>query len=434
MNDALFLIGWALFDFVWQGALLGLVCAALLAVLRHARPQTRYVLACGGLLLCLLLPVLNGLFAWQAAQSGSVSLTLTSRISSGLPAVSDWQEWVTGVQIWLQTGLQSSMQPHLPALVWLWIICVVMLAMRLVLGLSWLGGYATDARSSGHPVWQNRLDALAAQLGISRKVALRVVKDLDSPVTFGSLQPLVLVPLALLSGMPAPLLEALLAHELAHIRRHDFLLNLLQSVIETLLFYHPVVWWLSKRIRIERELIADDLAASVLGEPRRLALALSELEQIRSIQSDLALAANGGSLMLRIKRLVRPETKPLNWQAAVAVVGIALGSLSLCAQAFSGTPAASAGKIAPVLDLSTCKQPAYPPEAVKKGETGVTELAFLVSKQGRITQSKVIKSSGSAQLDQAALKQLGTCKVQVATMQGKPVESWLKLAYEWKLE
>ena len=426
MNEWLDLIGWALLDFVWQGTLLGAACALLLRILHRAAAAVRYALACGALLLCLLLPLLNMLFAWQSLDSGAKYLTLAARVGRIFPQTPNWQQWFI------------TLQPHLPALVLLWLMCVALLALRMAVALSWLGGYAGDKRSSAAPQWQQRFDALAAKLGISRRVVLRVVRDLESPVTLGSLRPLVLVPLALLSGMPAPLLEALLAHELAHIRRHDFLVNLLQSVIETLLFYHPVVWWLSKRIRIEREHIADDLAASVIGDPRRLALALSELAQIQSASSALVLAANGGMLLPRIKRLLRPDAKPLNWQASMAVAGIALACLSLCAQVFSGSaPALSAITAvitAPVVDIATCPSMSYPAQAAQKGESGTTVLAFLVSKDGRIMQSKVLKSSGSALLDQAAASQLGHCKAQAGSRNGHPLQSWLKLAYEWKLE
>jgi type II secretory pathway pseudopilin PulG len=132
----------------------------------------------------------------------------------------------------------------------------------------------------------------------------------------------VLVPASLVSGMPPQLLEALLAHELAHVRRCDYVVNLIQSAIEILLFYHPAVWWLSNRIREEREQIADDVAASTLGEPRRLALALSELDLFQ-FTPQLAPAAHGGNLMSRIKRLVRPEAEPLNWKLALPILGLA---------------------------------------------------------------------------------------------------------------
>ncbi|MDB5755627.1 MAG: peptidase, partial [Massilia sp.] len=143
-------------------------------------------------------------------------------------------------------------------------------------------------------------------------------------------------------------LEALLAHELAHIKRHDYLVNLVQSAIEIVLFYHPAVWWLSNRIRLEREQIADDLAASMLGEPRRLALALSELDRFQlAATHHLAHAAHGGNLMIRIKRLVRPESEPLNWKMALPILGLSAACAAFYAHAQTA-PAALAAPAAAV--------------------------------------------------------------------------------------
>src|SRR5690606_35692653 len=158
-------------------------------------------------------------------------------------------------------------------------------------------------------------------------VVLRMSEEGDSPVTAGWRRPVVLLPVALLARMPAELVEALIAHELAHIRRHDYLVNLLQGAVETLLFYHPVVWWLSRRIRIERELVADGLAAAALGEPRRLAVALSELDRqagVRSLapQTRYAPAAHGGHLMSRIRQLVRPQPRAIAKAAALPLIGL----------------------------------------------------------------------------------------------------------------
>src|SRR6202043_2235001 len=107
-----------------------------------------------------------------------------------------------------------------------------------------------------------------------------------------------------LSGLPAEHLEALLLHELAHIRRHDYLVNILQSIGEALLFYHPAVWWVSGHIRAERELCCDDMAVSVSGDALTYSRALAQLESYRPVHLTAAVAANGGSLPDRIARLL----------------------------------------------------------------------------------------------------------------------------------
>jgi beta-lactamase regulating signal transducer with metallopeptidase domain len=275
--------------------------------------------------------------------------------SAALPSA--WE-----VAAWDLAGWREMLQPRLPLVILCWSAGAALMALRLLMGLAWVrrrsrpGAYRTD------PAWQAVLDRLAERLGIGRRVILGLVDDLASPVTAGALAPLVLVPASLATGMAPQLLEALLAHELAHVRRHDYLVNLIQSAIEILLFYHPAVWWLSHRIRVERELIADDLAASALGEPRRLALALSELDLLQLSTPQLAPGAHGGKLMSRIKRLVRPQAEPLNWKLALPALGLAL---TAAIHAHAGTAPAAQPAPAPAA------QAAPAPADAAKAKPGV---------------------------------------------------------------
>lgn len=347
MNAAAWMSGlaWALLDFVWQGALVGCAAAVLLGLLSRARPQWRYLVACSALLLCAALP-LAGMLARVAGQGADSILVLPSALLQTLPSGAGQAAAgpLHGADLpagWRLADWREALQPRLPLVILCWSAGAALMAVRLLLGLAWVrrrsrpGAYRLDAE------WQAVLDRLAPRLGIVRKVILGLVDDLASPVTAGALVPLVLVPASLATGMAPQLLEALLAHELAHVRRHDYLVNLVQSAIEILLFYHPAVWWLSHRIRIERELIADDLAASALGEPRRLALALSELDLFQLSTPQLAPGAFGirGTLMSRIKRLVRPHAEPFNWKLALPALGLAL---TAAIHAHAGTTPAAA--------------------------------------------------------------------------------------------
>ncbi|HMB58171.1 MAG TPA: M56 family metallopeptidase [Arenimonas sp.] len=325
-------LGWALIHFLWQGVLIGAAAALLLAVLRNARPQQRYLVACLALALCMALPLIgiwrglptDGVFATPITQS-SVDAVAVSNTSIAMPLAS----WRTDLQV------------RLPWIVATWSLGATLLSLRMLLGLAWVGRIRRATSAAVNPAWQLRLDRLASRLRISRSIGLRVADDLDSPVAAGWWRPIVIVPAALIANMPVDLLEALLAHELAHIKRHDYLINLIQSAIEALLFYHPVVWWLSRQIRIEREQIADDLAASALGEPRRLALALQELERFQFSTPHLAPAAHGGNLMSRIQRLIRPNVHTLNWRLALPILGLTAVCLTVYAQ---GTSTPTRGK------------------------------------------------------------------------------------------
>lgn len=411
-------IGWTLVHFLWQGALIGCATAVLLTVLRNSRPETRYLAACTGLFLCL---------AWPAAElvlrlsggggsGGDAMVLFAAGLVAGGPIDTSW-----GVLLADQLGW----------IVGTWALCALALALRMAAGLLWIRRAA--AHEAADPAWQARIERMASSFGIGRAVRLRIVERLGSPVTAGWWRPVVLVPAALVSSMPVHLLEALLAHELAHVKRHDYLVNLGQNVVETLLFYHPAVWWMSNRIRIERERIADDFAARQLGEPRRLALALSELEKRQFSTHHLAQAANGGDLMSRIKRLIRPDTQALNWKAAIPVLGLAAMSVAVFAHAAPGAMPAKPDTEA-IANFNSCERPKYPAESIQKHHTGTVSLGFLVATDGTVKQSKLMHSSGHVALDEAAHSALVKCRFKPATTKGKPVESWAAVQYVWTLQ
>jgi D-alanyl-D-alanine endopeptidase (penicillin-binding protein 7) len=195
-------------------------------------------------------------------------------------------------------------------------------------------------------IWQARLDAMAQRMGLHRRVQLKLHASLSGPVTMGFWKPVVLLPAALLSGMPVALLEALLAHELAHVQRWDYLVNLLQSLVEGLLFFHPVIWWLSRRMRVEREQVADELGALLLHDPGHMALALNELSlQAPSRQPGLIMSARGGLLFQRIERLMAPPPETAGWKLALPALLVACVSLPMQASGPDASHPASAASL-----------------------------------------------------------------------------------------
>ena len=155
--------------------------------------------------------------------------------------------------------------------------------------------------------WTARLDELRAQIRLRRTVMLIESSLARVPATIGYLRPAILMPIAMIASMPAGQIEAILLHELAHIRRRDYLVNLLQTVVEGFLFYHPAVWWISGAIRAERENCCDDFVVATSGNRLDYAAALASLEQHREIGIQAAPAATGGNLVKRIRRLLNPR-------------------------------------------------------------------------------------------------------------------------------
>ena len=416
-GDMIASLGWGLIQFLWQGAVLGCATAILLALLGNARAQTRYAVLCAALALCIALPVFDVCQAWSGAvRSGDADPGDTS---------------FAALSLYARTGVLAQIAAHMTLIVTGWAVCATALALRMALGLVWIG--RIPHRGVGNAQLQSIVGNLSQQFGISRRVRLLVVADLMGPITVGLWRPLVLVPASLLTGMAPDMLEALLAHELAHVQRCDYLVNLVQSAVEALLFYHPAVWWISHRLRVERELIADSLAATRIGEPRRLALALSQLERFQFSQHHLAQAANGGILMTRIARLIRPETQALNWKAAIPVLGMVVASLTFTAYAGSTVNATVIHPDEPgFADLQSC-HPDYPAMSLKNNESGTVKVKFIIGADSKLQSAKVTKSSGHPALDDATLKALSQCPFRAAVKKGKAVAASFDALYVWKL-
>lgn len=319
-------LGWPLLHFVWQGVLIASLCALGCALLRNARPHSRYALACLALGLCLLWPAYG---VWQQI-SAPASLSLEAALALLGDDVAD-------LLLQEESGLAQALHAYLPVIVAGWLLGVFIMLARMALGWLWLrqigSGIVNLEQRQLALLWQARTSKLALDFGLQRRVELRVDARLKTPVTTGCWRPVIVLPLALLSGMSPALLDALLAHELAHIKRWDYAVNLLQNLVLSLLFYHPAVWWIARRIDLEREQIADDMASGLLGKPRDLALALQKLDhfQLGQMSNELALAASGkasghagGELLARIRRLLRPAAQVWRWHMAAPLLGVCM--------------------------------------------------------------------------------------------------------------
>ena len=306
-------LGWTLVHFLWQGLAIALLYAAgRRMMMRRSGANARYLLACAALAAMVAAPLVT----WSLMQPADASSGAAYHIRNIPPAPS-----TTGVAVAATTSPDStraaapSVQPEefLACIVLAWLAGAAVLWIRLA------GGWVVAARMRSMLVrrapreWQETLRNLGARIRLSRSVPLLLSALVQVPTVVGWLRPVVLVPVGALGGLPAEYLEALLVHELAHIRRHDLLVNMLQSVAEGLLFYHPAVWWISGHIRAERELCCDEVAVAVSGDALTYAHALAHLESCRPAHLHASLAANGGSLADRIARLLgkpRPAVHP----------------------------------------------------------------------------------------------------------------------------
>ncbi len=310
-------VGWALLHSLWQGALVALVFAGTLMLLRHRNPQLRYLLGCTALVLLIALPTVTAVMLYDpVVQPRAVPPDLESAVgAASAERVAPLQSEVAAPVILaaplasslpenFTTHLMSALLTSVPWLAAAWLMGVVLLLLRLLGQALYMHRFRARHQTPADVVWQARARALASRLGV--RSAWRLVQSdwAESPLTFGVLRPLIVLPTSAITGIPAVQLETLLAHELAHIRRHDYLVNLVQCVVETLMFYHPAVWWMSSVVRRAREECCDDLAVSLCGDAKLYARALTNLEALRHDQPALALAATDKPLLARVRRLL----------------------------------------------------------------------------------------------------------------------------------
>ena len=320
-------LGWTLLHLCWQGTGVAVVLWCVLKVLDGRSSRARYAAACLALGLMVALPLAT--FAHLAAAEYRQRAALDDSavvIDPGMVLRVEAGE----TSALLSERIAVALNHALPWVLLAWFAGVIFFAVRLNVGLLVARRMRLVATSAVPAELQQVFDALRRRLGIARAVRLMHSALVQVPTVIGWLRPVVLVPASCLTGLSAMQIEAILAHELAHIRRHDYLVSVLQSVIETVLFYHPAVWWVSKQVRRERECCCDELAVAVGGDRLAYARALSALEERRSYSPEFVLGANGGVLTMRIKRLLGcREDSAVSQMAAfmvLALIVIAAGS------------------------------------------------------------------------------------------------------------
>jgi beta-lactamase regulating signal transducer with metallopeptidase domain len=319
-NPAVHALGWSLLHFLWQGALLAVALGAVNAVAggssgRQTTARIRYAAA---VIVMLLMPVVLVITFVENYPSRTpapnvrehFAVTTTVANVEALPAASG----MTGVA--------------LPAwIVFVWSLGVLGLSARATCG--WIRAQVIRRRGCEpvNPELAAVLERLRHALHVARPVRLYASVIVKAPMVVGWIRPMILLPLTAITGLTETQLRFVLAHELAHIRRHDYLVNLMQAGVETLFFYHPAVWWISRQMRTERENCCDDLAIEVCGDVAGYAHALAQLEQLR-VTPEPALAANGGELLSRIRRLL--EEKPSKHGVSKSMAAVVAAALGLC--------------------------------------------------------------------------------------------------------
>lgn len=342
-------LGWVLVHSVWQGAALALALALALRLVPRAMARGRYAAACATLVGMLVLPTVTGLRARHASvapadrpraarhdASPTVAAPGTVTPPASPTALARVLTRVRPTHVRVprtRDEMAGVLRPLLPALAMAWLLGALLVAARLAGGLVVNRALVRTDVFAPPAEWGALLDRLRRAMHVRRPVRLLASARIAAPMLVGWWRPIVLLPAAALTGLAPWQIELLMRHELAHVRRYDYLVNLLQRVAEVLLFHHPAAWWVGRQIRTEREHCCDDIVAAAAGV-RRYVHALVAMEELRAHglppSAPLALGADGGSLLHRVQRLTGAQAgvaRPHPGWARASRTSIALGAL-----------------------------------------------------------------------------------------------------------
>ena len=329
-------VGWSLLHLVWEATIVAAILAATLALMTRRSANARYLVSCAALALLPVLAVMTAYRSYEAPLQVSTAAVPAAHFEVTPASPSDGPAFhliAPATDEFTLRTIAASARDYLPQIVLLWLLGVTFFSIRLVVSWTRVQRLAKASATPASNSWQRAASRLAEALRLRRAIQLIESAAVEVPTVIGWLRPMILLPASTLSGLTTEQIEMVLAHELAHIRRNDFFVNLLQTVVETLMFYHPAVWWISRSVRIEREHCCDDLAIAVCGNPLQYARALTRLEELRAAQNELAVAANGGSLLMRIRRLVVSQKESTGvgarWTAGAAVLAVIILAVTL---------------------------------------------------------------------------------------------------------
>ena len=310
-------LGWTLIHLLWQATAIAVILGAIRAIWTTASSNARYLTAILALLAVLALPPLTFAHLWSDQVPGFVASHSVSPAAetAAMPGAFSRPTESAGV-----ATTERLVSKSLPWIVGFWMVGVLFLAIRLIVRTVGTSRLTRERVIEVEGSWHRVIARLQKKLAIRQKIAIFESTLVEVPTVVGWIRPVILVPTSVFTGLTYRQIETILAHELAHIRRFDALVNFVQSIIETLFFYHPAVWWISGRIRIEREYCCDDIAIDVCRDRVAYARALTFLEESRTEVPAGAVAATGGPLLERIRRIAGAEERDRKTSSIAALV------------------------------------------------------------------------------------------------------------------
>lgn len=315
--------GWTLIHSIWQGTLLMLVAVAAFYFLRKKTANTRYLTGVGFLFAQVVASVGTFIYYYPKTISAVSNVKALARYTA-LSTSRTWAEVSRDLPITFK--VQMWLTAHLHELVICWLIGSGILLLRFAGGWIFTERLRINAKIVMDKEWRARFGVIIAKMNISKAVEFRETAKVLTPMVIGTFSPVVLIPIGLLSGFSTAQVEAILAHELAHIRRNDYLINMLQSFVEVIFFFHPAIWWLSEKVRAEREHCCDDIALDVCGDKMSLAHALVKVAEWQAAPGlAMAFASKKPLLLHRVQRVLGLNPKPVRTFSSLPAMIFAIG-------------------------------------------------------------------------------------------------------------
>lgn len=321
-------LGWTVFHSIWQGAIIGLVFYLLLTTQNFKSSRTRFNAAWTTLFLQLLTSICTFYYIWNTYANRLESLIYQESGSQNHFYLSGNN--INSIQTSLLENLLNLPNQYIDWVSWVWLFGVSLMTLKMMGGFSylfWLNKVSTDPLPMEIKLF---LELKRKEAGVKRIIG-KLSTQIQSPIVFGHFKPILLFPFALLSKLTPEQIEAVILHELAHIKRNDYILNIFQIFIEVVFYFHPVTWWLTSIVKREREHICDEEAAGKeLKQKLSYAKALLIIQENDSISSigSLAFAKKPSEMYLRIKRILEPS-KNVNFMEkttlGILVLGLAVG-------------------------------------------------------------------------------------------------------------
>lgn len=309
-------LGWMIVHTLWQAMFIALVIGILNILLRKQSAQVRYVIAnlglaalvlAAGITFCLYYQnpaMYEAINTWQATEPWAASAAPSEQSVQGPPI----HETPTETRLSMLSALEESFSHNLPLIATLWFLGAMVFLLKMLSSISYIYYLKSRMNFPADGEWLDLLETLLKKSGIGKQVSLLESALVRTPQMLGFVKPAILFPLGMINRLPAEEVEAILAHELAHIARHDYFFNILQGMVETLFYYHPAVWWLSAVIRTERESAADEKAIQLTGDPFTYAKALVTVQEMGTFPLSPSLAFAGhrykSQFLLRIQRIL----------------------------------------------------------------------------------------------------------------------------------